>query len=73
MNACYEKARELHQFPIPYDGAKMMHYLLQKNNYNLILRIAKYKRLDEIDTEELLIKYWKSRYYIPYIRDIEED
>lgn len=73
MNGHYIKSKPLSYFDPPFDGLKMMHYLLQKNNYELILRIAEYRHLDEIDTEDLLIQYWKPKYYIPKVKEDDEE
>lgn len=72
FNSFYKKPHNLSYFEEPYDGLKMMHHMLERNNYNLILKIAKYNNLDLCDTETLLIDYWKPRYYIPNIEYSEK-
>lgn len=65
----YIKPLPLSRFSEPYYGSNMLHYMLQKNNYMLLLKIAEYKQLDAIDTEELLMKYWKPKYFVPNIEN----
>jgi len=66
----YLRSLPLSSFPEPYNGSVMLHYMLQQNNYRLLRMIARYKHLDAIETEELVMMYWKPRYYVPNIEEL---
>lgn len=69
QESIYLKSLPLSRFNEPFYGSNMLHYMLQRNNYMLLIKIAEYKHLDAIETEELLLNYWKPRYFVPIIED----
>ena len=40
---------------------------MKRQNYNLLMKIAKYKNLSKQETNLLIEKYWKINYYTPNI------
>lgn len=50
------------------DGAILLDYILQFNNFQLIVAIARYKGCDYCETTEMILKYWQLRYRTIEIR-----